>query len=274
MKADLHIHSRCSDGSFTVEEIVEQAVTAGLQLVSITDHDTVEGCARLEAAGKKGGILTISGVEISAYDHDYNKKIHILGYGFRPETGHVRALGEPMLLARHNNTLRQIRAVAAAGYELTEDEVRREAGESRYLYKQHIMGVLIGKGYVDRIYSPLYRQIFKGNGPAAGDIDYVSCEDAVTAIAADGGIPVLAHPGQQQSLYLVPKLVDCGLAGIELNHPDHTPEIRERIRKTAAQYNLLLTGGSDFHGRYGGVKPIGSETAPDAELILQHAGKD
>ncbi len=274
MKADLHTHSRCSDGSFTVEDIVQQAVTAGLQLVSITDHDTIEACPRLAAAGKRHGIRTISGVEISAFDYERRKKIHILGYGLRPESGHVQRLCEPVLRARHRNTLRQIAAIAGAGYELTEEEVRSEAGECRYLYKQHIMAVLIRKGYTDSIYSPLYQQLFKGDGPAAGDIEYVDCTEAVAAIAADGGIPVLAHPGQQQSLYLVPKLVACGLAGIELNHPDHTPEIRDRISRIAEQYSLLLTGGSDFHGLYGGKAAMGSETASDAERMLKNAGKD
>ena len=268
MKADLHIHSRCSDGSYTVEEVVRQGVSVGLDLISITDHDTLEGYDRLKAAGKEYGIRTIAGIEISAYDHEQQKKIHILGYGFRPKAGHLRRLCEPMLLARHKNSLRQISAIADSGYEITEDEVRLEAGENQYLYKQHIMGVLIRKGYTDRTYSPLYQQLFKGNGPAVGDIAYVSCTDAVQAILADVGVPVLAHPGQQDSLNLLPRLVSCGLQGVEINHPDHSPAVRNEIAQLAQEYGLIMTGGSDFHGAYGGGPPLGSETAPDAERIM------
>jgi phosphoribosyl 1,2-cyclic phosphate 1,2-diphosphodiesterase len=268
MKADLHVHSRCSDGSYTVEEVVHQGASVGLDLISVTDHDTVEGCDRLMAAGKEYGIRTIPGIEISAYHYERQRKIHILGYSFRPEAVQLRQLCEPMLIARHQNSLRQIKAIADAGYEITEDEVRLEAGETQYLYKQHIMGVLIRKGYTDNMYSPLYKHLFKGNGPAIGDIAYVSCTDAVQAILADGGVPVLAHPGQQDSLDLVPLLASFGLQGIEINHPDHSPAVRNEIAMLAQEYGLMLTGGSDFHGAYGGSAAIGSETAPDAERLM------
>jgi hypothetical protein len=262
MKIDLHTHSRCSDGSLTVEELVELAAELHISTLSITEHDTSESVSRALAAGYRQGVEIIPGIEISAFDPETERKVHILGYGYKPPAGALKSLCNPMLERRHENTIRQIAAISGAGIEITEEEVRREAGESRMLYKQHIMAVLVRKGYTDDIYSALYTSLFKGDGVAAGDITYVHYRDAIAAVLEDGGVPVLAHPGQQQCLDLVETMVREGLEGIELNHPDHTMEMRLEIIETAKRYGLLLTGGSDFHGDYGSPATLGEFTAP------------
>lgn len=263
MKIDLHTHSRCSDGSLTAEELVVRAAENRITTLSITDHDTTENVSRALAAGYRQGIETIPGIEISAFDPETASKIHILGYGYKPPAGALKGLCAPMLERRHENTVRQIAAISEAGIELTEEEVRREAGESSMLYKQHIMAVLVKKGYTDGIYSSLYSALFKGNGIASGDIPYVHYRDAIAAVLDDGGVPVLAHPGQQQCLALVSTMVREGLEGIEVNHPDHTMEMRLEIIETAKRYGLLLTGGSDFHGDYGSPAALGEFMAPE-----------
>lgn len=266
MIADLHVHSRFSDGSYSVDELTERARAVGVAVLSVTDHDTTAGVAPSLEAGRQRGVVVIPGVEISAYDYAGERKIHLLGYGFRHDAPNIRTLCDPLLAARHRNTQRQIAAIAATGISITEEEVQREAGTCPWLYKQHVMAVLVKKGYTSRIYSSLYRTLFKGSGPAAGDIEYVSYQDATAAIVSDGGIPVLAHPGQQGSLDLVHDLVGRGLGGIELNHPDHRAADHEAIRRVADEYGLLLTGGSDFHGRYGSSPDIGDTVAP-AEFL-------
>lgn len=287
MIGDLHLHTRHSDGSGTVRDVLIEAKTHGLSYVSLVDHDTTAGLAEAIELGGVLDLTVVPGVEISAMDPVQGGKVHILGYGFEQPATHIESLCEPLLRRRHEKTRSQIECLQQHGYEITVDEVRAmaqtgslEAGsaatggetnrigwpENPALYKQHIMAVLVEKGYCDEIYSELYRELFKGDGPCAGDIQYVDAFDAVRAVVADGGIAVLAHPGQQDSYHLVPDLVGAGLRGIELYHEDNGREDHRRIRALADQYNLILTGGSDDHGTYGSSHVLGEIVAPHGSL--------
>jgi len=201
-------------------------------------------------------------MEISAWDPPTGRRIHLLGYGLPEKPGQAVALGQRILRDRDANTRRQIRILAREGYPLDEAAVEAEAAPARWLYKQHIMGVLVARGQSPGIYGPLYKSLFKGDGPAAGDIDYVDVREALAALKADGALAVLAHPGQQDSLDLVPELAAAGLDGLEWNHFDNSPQVQDHIRDLARKYNLFLTGGSDFHGDYG------RETDPDLGALL------
>ena len=262
MNVDLHMHSRCSDGSDSAEELMEKAASRHLHLVSLTDHDTVEGIERAGVSALRLGLKFIPGIEISAFDYRSKVKAHILGYGFSTQALSIRRLCGPILAARHANTLRQIRILKEAGYDISVDDVRNEAGESTVLYKQHIMSVLITKGYTDTIYSSLYRTLFKGDGIAAGDIHYVDVIDAVRAITNDGGLAVLAHPGQQNTYHLIRPLARIGLGGVELKHPDHSAHLEKRILEETRGLDLVYTGGSDYHGCYGSTADLGSIQTP------------
>ena len=262
MKIDLHTHSRCSDGSLTVEELVRAAAENEVVVLSLTDHDNIDGTCRAIACGAAHNIDVIPGIEISAWDPSAQRKVHILGYGYRSDASAITDLCTPLLRRRHARTLEQIQLISSAGYELSERDVRKEAGQSQYLYKQHIMAVLVQKGYADSIYSGLYRELFKGEGVAAGDIEYVHYADAIAAVLDDGGIPVLAHPGQQRSFDLIRVMIQLGLRGIEVYHPDHSREDVETACAYAENFDLLKTGGTDFHGTYGVEVELGSISAP------------
>ena len=264
MKADLHLHSRCSDGSLKIEELVLLAAGSGLDTISIADHDTTNGVSRAMEAGAKALIKIIPGLEISAFDPETGAKVHILGYDYKLPAANIEALCSPLLKRRDQNTLRQLKIIASFGYEISEAEVRAEAGESPALYKQHIMAVLIGKGYANAIYSDLYYKLFKGKGMASGDIEYVHYSDAIAAILADGGVPVLAHPGKPSNLKLIEKLEPLGLMGLELEHPHNNPADKTEILQTAGRFGLMLTGGSDFHGKYGSAAKLGEYRAPES----------
>ena len=119
------------------------------------------------------------------------------------------------------------------------------------------MAALTGEPHPSAAYRALYRSLFKGGGICDRDIAYVDVRDAVRAIAEDGGLPVLAHPGQMDSYDLVPELVPLGLAGIEQHHPDHTPADHARCAQLAERYALACTGGSDYHGRFGSIPHVG-----------------
>lgn len=272
MAGDLHLHTTHSDGSRTPEEALVEARRRGIRYVSFVDHDTTAGTAEAIRIGLRLGITLVPGVEISAFDLQRDRKVHLLGYGYRLPATAIEELCRPIREARHANTLRQIEEVRAAGYEISRADVAaqaraaHESAEPAVLYKQHIMLALIAKGYTDAIYSPLYRKLFRSGGPAAHDIKYVDVFDALRAIHADGGRAVLAHPAQLDSWDLVPALVDAGLDGIELNHEDHTAEDRRRVRDLAERHRLFTTGGSDDHGSYGSTTGMGEIGAPAGAL--------
>lgn len=244
MRADLHIHSTISDGSDTIEQITEMAKKQGLDAIAITDHDTM---AHIPLIPQVTGLLVIGGVEISAAYRATNTRTHILGYGIRrPEI--ITALTTSQLEARNHNSERQATILMRLGYKIDMDQLSRADG--KYLYKQHIMDWLVTTKQAPDMFGSFYQKIFKNGGVCAFDIDYIDTPEAISAIKAAGGLAVLAHPGQQKNFGLIPKLVELGLDGLELNHHTHCPEDRETIREYARQYGLFLTGGSDHHGKY------------------------
>ncbi|MDR1183475.1 MAG: PHP domain-containing protein, partial [Coriobacteriales bacterium] len=119
------------------------------------------------------------------------------------------------------------------------------------LYKQHVMAALTEHPYGSDVYAELYHRLFKQGGICARDIPYVDAREAVEAVRQDGGIAVLAHPGQQGVYDLVPSLVDAGLEGIEKYHPAHNEGDWRRVDQLAQAFDLIRTGGSDYHGAYG-----------------------
>lgn len=244
LKADLHIHSTVSDGSTTIAEIISIAVSKGLDAIAITDHDTLSQVAQTPA---EAPIKIIPGMEISAVDKDTGLRVHLLAYHLRePEV--VEQLTRSVLEARHKNTLRQISILQDNGYEI--DLTQLKPADGKYLYKQHVMDYLVRTGQTESMFGSFYRTTFKNNGICHFDITYVDARDAVRAVKDAGGFAVLAHPGQQHNYYLVPELVKCGLAGIERNHHTHKSLDRQTVRDLAKSYDLFMTGGSDFHGRY------------------------
>ena len=271
MIGDLHLHTRYSDGSLWPREALVQAKSRGLGFVSFVDHDTTAGTATAASIGLRMGMTVVPGVEISAYDPERDRKVHILGYNYRMPAEHIEALCRPLRQGRDTNTRKQVEEIIAAGYSITLDQVVGHARGPHFdpeihpepaLFQQHIMLALIDAGYTDTITGELYRTLFGGGGVAAHDIEYADARDAVRAIRADGGVPVLAHPGQLDSWDTVPDLVEAGLRGIEVIHGDHTSQDRERARELATTHDLIMTGGSDDHGAYGSVHAMGDVCAP------------
>lgn len=276
MRGDLHVHTTFSDGSDSLLATLNKGIAVGLSHIAITDHDTTAALRLATALGRERGIVVIPGVEISAYHFPTDRKIHVLGYGVPSPAPAVEAICEPIRRRRGEMTLRQISILQEAGYPVSRDKVEatllrllppiERRLRPRDLFKQHIMDVLITEGVADGFYGALYQQLFKGEGLCAEDITYADVFAAVEAIAKDGGVAVLAHPGQQRSLDLVPELVEAGLSGIELNHPDNSEADKRRIEGTARRHGLFLTGGSDAHGRLGSTHQIGDIQAPPRAL--------
>jgi predicted metal-dependent phosphoesterase TrpH len=249
LKGDLHIHSNWSDGSMSIPQLVRLARRLGLDVIAITDHDTMSGQNEALEEGEKQGLKVISGVEISAYNPETGRKAHILGFNVRDMDGLDRAC-RPFLEARHHKNLESVDRVEAAGYPISRNDVLEYASLDGTVYRQHIMHALADRGYTSTIYGELYTKLFGKNGLAVVKTSYMEVEDAVRLVRDCGGSAVLAHPFQYDSMDLLKRLVELGLEGIEYQHHTQTPEREEAVIQAAGQYKLFLTGGSDFHGLY------------------------
>ena len=262
MGADLHVHSHYSDGSNSVEEVMKRASVNGVTQISFVDHDTVDGLPEILLLGKKYGIETIPGIEVSAYDFKRNRKVHVLGYNYHSGALHIKSICQSLLERRQAHSLWQIDQIKTAGYKLDVQAIMENAKPSITIYKQHIMKHLTKASYTSPEYKQLYRKLFKGDGLASGDIEYLNVFDAVRAIVADGGLAVVAHPGQLNSYDLIQELVEAGLGGIERNHPDNKAEDHQKVEALVKNYNLVMTGGTDYHGSFGADIEVGDILSP------------
>ncbi|MDA8426617.1 MAG: PHP domain-containing protein [Treponema sp.] len=263
MLGDLHVHTRYSDGSYSIREALGEARRRGLDYISFTDHDRLEQNAEAAALAPEFGIDYVSGIEISGKNPATGRKVHILGYYCRSDSGDLAALCDPLLEERDALTRESIGLLASKGWPLSLEEVMEATGSPSILYKQHVMVLLVAKGLASEVYGPEYHRIYDKGGVFGKDIAYVDPRRAVGAVRAAGGIPVLAHPGQYDSWDIVDDLVAEGLAGIEFYHESHAEADYERLVAIARRHpSLVRTGGSDDHGRFGSIHAMGEIRAP------------
>lgn len=258
MAADLHCHTHCSDGSSTPQEVVLYAKQAKLDAVAITDHDTMRGIAAGVAAGEEAGILVLPGVEFSAIDVQRDTKVHLLCY-LPARPGILEALCRKLLPNRdraYRESLRQIRH----SYPVPTEQVLSYAQDSACLYQVHIMRALMEMGYTDRIYGALYDLLLGDDGSCKTSHAYLDMWETVEAIKTAGGVCVMAHPSVYHSIETMKALAEAGaLDGIEVSYPRFREQDRAAIEQTVAKYDLIPTGGTDFHGAYSALpKPVGT----------------
>jgi len=260
---DLHCHTNISDSNLSIEEVIREAKDKGIDYLSITDHDTTIGIDEAVKTGKIYNVCIIPGVELSCYDYVNNKKVHILGYNIDYKKNIINNFCRELLVIRHNISGKIISILKDNGYDITVNEVSEYAKYGTAIYKQHIMHCLMDKGYCDGIYSDLYYRLFsKDYKGRAGEcyipVDYPGYEEGIKIILEAGGVPVLAHPGAYDNYCIIPKIADIGLKGIEKYHPLHNCLDFKKIDHYCDKYNLLQTGGSDYHGLYGsGIEKFG-----------------
>jgi len=261
MKVELHCHTNISDCPLSVEEVLELALVQGVTHLAVTNHDTTLGLDKAVEVGKRLGIEVIPGIEISGFDFERGRRVHILGYFIEPGHEAIAKVCEPIIQKRHAASEEMTQRLISAGYEITWERCLEIAEGGTGVYKQHIMHALIEAGYTDSIYGSLYNKLFSrgqsGEQPGIAYIpmEYMDAKTAVQAVLLAGGVPVLAHPGQYGNFEMVPDLVEAGLQGIEVWHPLHQKAHEEQAILLAKEYDLIMTGGSDFHGEYG-EKPV------------------
>ncbi|MCD5406612.1 MAG: PHP domain-containing protein [Desulfotomaculum sp.] len=269
---DLHCHTNVSDNSMSIKQVLTEAKKRGVTHLAITDHDTTLGIEKALAVGAKLGIAVIPGIEISAYDFEREQRLHILGYYVQPGHPAIKKLCDPLIAQRQAASRQMFEIIIKAGYKITWEQVSGYAGATG-VFKQHISHALLVAGYCQNIFGSLYKQLFargqqgQPNGLAYVPLEYVDASAAIEAILAAGGVPVLAHPAQFNSFPAVPGLVQAGLAGIEVKHPQHNQQAEAQALQLAGQFNLITTGGSDFHGFYNNHPfPLGSKNPGIAAL--------
>lgn len=245
---DLHTHTNASDGSMTPSELVEYAATNGLGAIAITDHDSIDGVSEALEQSKISGIEVIPGLEISV---DYEPEMHILGYFSDENYTNIKGALYSLKESRNERNPKIIQKLREIGFEISMDEVREEA-TGEIIGRPHIARVLFKKGYIGSVKEAFDKYLSSGK-PAFFKKNMLTPGEGIKIIKEAGGIPVLAHPVLLQRDYpklerIVAELVKKGLGGIEAIYAENSEEDTKNHIRLANKYNLLITGGSDYHG--------------------------
>lgn len=262
MAGDLHTHTNFSDGSYSPEELVAAAKKIGLQYLGITDHDTVDGVRHLYENGlyPGRGINIIPGVELSANHPDMD--IHIVGYNIDIYNESLLEIIDKVIEARWERFSEIIKILQKKKYDIREADVLKTAGTSRSIGRSHIARTLVKFGAFKSVREAFEKMLGKGT-PAYVPRYLPEVDEIIDVIHQAGGTAVLAHPKLVGDDELVESLCSK-LDGLEVYHPCHKPEEIQHYFLLAKKYNLLITGGSDFHGtssRF--VKELGEFTISD-----------
>ncbi|MBQ8781657.1 MAG: PHP domain-containing protein [Oscillospiraceae bacterium] len=276
MIGDLHCHTTLSDGSLGMEEIIVQAKRTGIDFIAITDHDTLSSINRVKVLGERHGVQVIPGVELSAWDKKRNRKVHILCYAPQmPER--LEGLCIKSCEIRRQCAKEMVDKVTEL-YPISAENVMKYATGSKSIFKQHIMRALIDYGYTTHFYGRLNYKLFNlKDGTCLVEREYPDVNFVIDLIHSARGVAVMAHPVYYNSVELLKELAEAGkLDGVEVYHTSADGEQQKELLEIAKQYDLIVTGGSDFHGLYN-EKPthIGRYTTDreNIERILKLANK-
>ena len=244
--ADLHAHTQCSDGHLAPEALVAQAAEQGLQAFAVTDHDTVAGLPAAREAAAARGVRLVSGVELSvAVD---GRGVHLLGYGFDPEHPALTDYLTAFTTRRRERLRQMVRRLADHGVDVSSDTVKQHVGTSAAPGRPHLARALAAEGHVEG-YRDAFEQYLGTDQPAYVPAPTRPAEEAIVTLHAAGGVAVLAHPGQWMPSPVLRTLREHGLDGIECIFPSHPDYLVEYYQNICRSHDLLVTGGSDYHGR-------------------------
>jgi 3',5'-nucleoside bisphosphate phosphatase len=261
VRIDLHTHSTASDGTDAPGALVRAASAAGLDVVALTDHDTFAGIPEASVASAETGVRLVPGVEVSCVAGDV--PFHLLAYWC--DVSDV-ALAAELALNRDDRIPRAqeiTRRLAAGGYALTWDDVMAQVPAGATVGRPHLADALVTAGVVaDR--DEAFVTLLRDGSPYVVGHHYVDHRTVVDLVRGAGGVAVVAHIGAASRGRLLPiealeEMAAAGLAGLEVDHPDHDEPTRERLRVVADRLGLLPTGSSDYHGT-GKKQGLGAET--------------
>lgn len=263
---DLHLHTTASDGRATPEMLVRELVSAGITICAVTDHDTTSSIDEVTSLAAPHGIRVIPGIEITAVVND--EDVHMLGYGF--DAAHLEMVS--FLETQRADRRRRLDEMSGrldalgAPVNLATEIASHSRGGGKALGRPLLAAALVRAGHVDSLNEAFERYLGRGR-PAFIARRGASPADVVVRIHAAGGIASIAHPAKLKSNKLIEPLADAGLDAIEVFHPDHDFNAVTHYRQRAQRLGLVVTGGSDFHGRDSGrVNALGRVTLPADEF--------
>ena len=263
---DLHLHTTASDGQSTPERLARQLAKAGITIAAVTDHDTTAAIADVRAHAEARGTRIISGIEITAVQK--SEDVHMLGYGFDPEHPALVAFLTAQRADRRRRLEEMHDKLVSIGVPVDiESHLSASAAKSgKALGRPLLAAALVKAGYVGSIAEAFEKYLGSG-GPAFVARRGASPSEVVALVHAAGGVVSIAHPGKLTSDALIEPLADAGLDAIEAHHPDHDSATTAAYRARALRLGLLVTGGSDFHGRDAGrIDAMGKITLPAADF--------
>jgi predicted metal-dependent phosphoesterase TrpH len=276
VRIDLHSHSTASDGTEPPDEVVRRAGLAGLDVLALTDHDTLAGHVAARRA-LPPGLDLVTGMELSCRLD--GRSVHMLAYGLgRAEGSELAAECATIVAARFGRARRMVERLRELGVGITWPQVEALAAGG-VVGRPHVARAMVAAGAIDRP-----EQAFTPEWIGAGGRAYVSRYaldpvQAIGLIADAGGAAVLAHPGAVSRGWKIPgetisRLAGAGLAGLEVWHPDHDQDERSRLGALATSLDLVPTGGSDDHGSLTGHR-LGQETCPPEsyERLMARCGR-
>lgn len=249
---DLHSHSTASDGVLSPLELVGFAKESDISVLALTDHDTLEGLPAAMAEAARVGVQFVPGVEITAHVDDL--EVHILGHFVDPDDHRLAEFLTSSRCDRIERVHRMVDKLWALGLPMNADEVLSLApGPS--VGRPHVAQAMIRRGYVTSLQDAFDRYLTSGK-PGYVERSRIPAELAIGAIKAAGGVASLAHPGDYGHDEIIPFLVQHGLDGLEVYHPEHDTESIFRYERIRLDCGLLAVGGSDYHGT-GGLRSMG-----------------
>ena len=277
MRIDLHTHSSVSDGTDSPAELVATAAAAGLDVVALTDHDTTAGWTAAEAA-RPAGLTVVPGMELSCRYFPTDEppiSVHLLAYLFDPLHPSFATERARLRDERLSRGERIVTALAADGYPVDWAEIvaRSEGG---VVGRPHIARALVDVGVVESV-DHAFASLLHHRSPYYATKADTDVREGIALVRAAGGVPVFAHGlatkrGRVVGDAAVAAMVDAGLMGIEVDHPDHAPDERAHLRGLAADLDLIVTGSSDYHGS-NKTTPIGAcTTDPEQFEAILAAG--
>ncbi|HEX3046469.1 MAG TPA: PHP domain-containing protein [Bacillota bacterium] len=261
MSYDLHLHSTCSDGSLSPQELVRKAKLRGLTGISLTDHDSILGLTEAALEAEQIQLDFLPGIELST---DYGAlEIHILGYNFDSRNPALITKLKTIIASRNERARLMVQKLNQQGIPLTWEQVCAQT-TGQFVGRNHIYRALEDAGLIKHMTGgPRPFDYYLGKkSPAYVPHQEIDTMEAITLILEAGGVPVLAHPGRMGDDSMIPRLVDSGLKGLEVYYPTHSSEMEAKYRGLAKKYGLVVTGGSDYHGTFSQTR-IGDSRVTD-----------
>ena len=245
MRVDLHVHSTASDGSWSPEAVVRGAAEGGLDVLALTDHDTIAGFGAAASAGRELNVQVIPAVEVSS--SHARRSVHVLGYFIDPEAPALVAHSGRAVNRREERMREILDLLLEQGVNVSYAAVEEQAGPDRVMLgRPHLAKVLVKAGYVSSV-TEAFNTLIGDNGPGFVPTQLLSPMEAVDLVLASGGVPIWAHPPTDLIDTLLPDLLEAGLRGLEVYRPRHWQAHIPRYEEICRSAGLVMSGGSDWH---------------------------